>query len=159
MGVVQSLTLQQVGQSQAGNTSTVRILWTSTQTGPSYNEYPRTAYYYVSNNGGAEKEYSVSYKLYKDETTTIVDTTITAPHLSDGTGSVSVRTWMDTDISAGVIEKTASLTLTRIPRGTVNFGASGAWRECETYYGVNGSWVRVKPYFGTGGTWNECGGR
>ncbi len=118
MGVSQSLTLTQSSQNVAANTSTVRILWKSTQTGESHNLYTRTAKYYVSVNGGSEAEYSVSYTLPKSSTQTIVDTTITVNHKTDGTGSIKVRTWMDTDISEGVVEQTKSLTLTTIPRAT-----------------------------------------
>ena len=118
MSVSQTLTLTQTSQNIEGNSSQVRILWKSTQSGASYNAYTRTAKYYVSINGGAEVVYSVSYTLPKGTTKTILDTTITVPHNTDGTGSVKVRTWMDTQISEGVITKTSTLTLTDIPRAT-----------------------------------------
>lgn len=118
MAVSQSLTLTQSSQSVAGNYSKVRILWKSTQTGDSRNGYTRTAKYYVSINGGAETEYSVTYTLPKDSTTTIVDATITVDHKTDGTGTIKVRTWMDTGISAGVITQNKTLTLTTIPRAS-----------------------------------------
>lgn len=118
MAVSQSLTVTQQSQNINNNTSVVRILWTSTQSGGSYNNYTRTAYYYVSINGGSETRYSVSYNLPANTTKTIVDTTITVNHLSDGTGSVKVRVWMDTDIGAGVVQKSQTLTLTTIPRAT-----------------------------------------
>ena len=102
----------------SANTSKVQILWQSTQTGDSWNGYTRVAKYYVSINGGAEKEYSVSYTLPKGTTNTIVDTIITVPHNADGTASVSVRTWMDTGISAGVVEKSQAITLPTIPRAS-----------------------------------------
>lgn len=102
----------------AANTSKVQILWQSTQTGDSWNGYARMAKFYVSINGGAEKEYSISYTLPKSTTKTIVDTIITVNHRSDGTGSVKVRTWMDTGINAGVIEKSETLTLPTIPRAS-----------------------------------------
>ena len=118
MSVSQTLTLTQSSQSIEGNSSQVRILWKSTQSGASYNAYTRTAKYYVSINGGAEVVYSVTYTLPKGTTKTILDTTITVPHNTDGTGSVKVRTWMDTNISEGVIQKSSELTLTTIPRAT-----------------------------------------
>lgn len=118
MAVSQTLTLTQTSQSVEGNSSQVRILWKSTQSGASFNSYTRTAKYYVSINGGAEVVYSVSYTLPKGTTKTVLDITITVPHNADGTGSVSVRTWMDTNISEGVITKTSTLTLTTIPRAT-----------------------------------------
>ena len=126
MAVSQSLTLTEVAGSvnTSANTSKVRILWKSTQSGESWNGYTKTAKYYVSINGGAEKEYSVSYTLPQSTTATILDTTITVSHNGDGSGSVKVRTWMDTGISAGVVEKTQNLTLTTIPRASTISSAS-----------------------------------
>lgn len=118
MAVSQSLTLTQSSQSVSGNTSKVRILWKTTQNDGSFNNYERTAYYYVSINGGPETRYSVKYTLPAGSTKTLVDKTITVEHKADGKGSIKVRTWMDTDISAGVIEKSQSLTLDTIPRAT-----------------------------------------
>ena len=116
MAVTQSLTLTQESQSISNNSSVVKMKWTSTQSGPSKNGYTRTAHYYVSINGGAEQTYSVSYTLPQYTTKTIAEVSITVPHKDDGTGSISVRTWMDTNISAGVVTKSASLTLDTIPR-------------------------------------------
>ena len=118
MGVSQSLWLSETGYDIASNTSTVRIVWSSTQSGGSFNSYERIAKYWVSINGGDETEYSVSYTLPQATTISIVDTTITVNHETDGTGTVSVRTWMDTHISAGVVTKSESLTLTTIPRAS-----------------------------------------
>ena len=121
MAVYQSLSVTEVASSQniADNSSKVRIQWTSTQSGESWNGYTKTAYYYVSINGGAEVAYSVSYTLPQKSTVTIVDTTITVKHKNDGTGVVSVRTWMDTGISAGEVERSQSITLATIPRVSV----------------------------------------
>ena len=118
MSVTQSLSLTESDVKTLNNTSKVRILWQSTQSGESWNGYTRTAKYYVSINGEAEKEYSVSYTLPQNSTKTIVDTTITVTHKSNGSGSVTVRTWMDTSISAGVVTQTKSLNLTTIPRAS-----------------------------------------
>lgn len=118
MAVSQSISLTQGIQNIENNTTQVTFKWTSTQNGESWNGYTRTAYYYVSINGGAETKYSVSYTLPKVSTKTIVSQTFDVTHRSDGTGSISVRTWMDTDISAGVVEKSTSLTLTTIPRAS-----------------------------------------
>ena len=118
MAVYQSLTLSQISQNIQNNTSQVRILWESTQTGASHNDNSRTAYYDVSVNGGEVTQYSVTYTLPTNSTKTILDTIITVPHNNDGTGTVRVRTWMDTRISAGVVEKSQTLTLSTIPRAT-----------------------------------------
>ena len=120
MAVSQSLSVTEVSGSvnTTANTSKVRILWQSTQTGDSHNDFARTAKYYVSINGGAETEYSVNYTLPQNSTKTILDTTITINHRNDGSGTVIVRTWMDTSISAGVVQKSKTLSLTTIPRAS-----------------------------------------
>lgn len=116
MAVSQTLTLTENYVNTAANSSNVRIQWKSKQTGESWNGYSRTAHYYVSINGGAETAYSVTYTLPQNSEVTILDTTITIPHKDDGSGSIAVRTWMDTGISAGVVQKSESLTLTSFPR-------------------------------------------
>ena len=135
MAVTQSLTLTESNVSISSNTSTVRILWKSTQSGDSWNGYARTAHYYVSFDGGPETMYSVRYTLPKNATETILDTTITVAHNQDGTRSIKVRTWMDTDISAGVVEKTSTLALTTIARA-----ASLDALSCSTAY-FNGTFT------------------
>lgn len=121
MAVNQSLSITEVAGSQniSANTSKVRILWTSTQSGDSWNGYTREATYWVSINGGAEQAYPVTYTLPKNSTKTIVDVTITVTHKDNGEGSVKVRTWMDTGISAGEVTLSKSLTLATIPRVSV----------------------------------------
>lgn len=119
MSVFQTLTLEQVGQSITNNTSKVRIKWTSQQTGSSYNDAPGDkAYYYITLNGGTKTEHTVAFTLPQNTTKTILDTTLTVNHKADGTGSIKVETWMDTEISAGVITQTKTLTLDTIPRAS-----------------------------------------
>lgn len=125
MAVSQSLTLSQNGQNVAANTSQLRILWTSTQTGESHNDNIRTAKYYVSVNGGAETEYQITYTLPLQTTKTILDVTITVKHNNEGKCAVTVRTWMDTRISAGEVELSKSLTMTDIARAST-IGATAA---------------------------------
>jgi hypothetical protein len=138
-------------------------LWQSTQSGDSWNGYTRTAKYYVSINGGAETAYSVTYTLPKNSTKTIVDVTLTINHKGDGTGSVKVRTWMDTSISAGVVELNKSLTLTTIPKastidsltcttqyfnGTLTYKytpkSSSYYNRCVIELNLNGAYTQVK---------------
>jgi hypothetical protein len=112
--------VEQIGQSITNNTSKVRIKWTSQQTGSSYNNAPGDkAYYYITINGGTETEHTVAFTLPQNTTKTILDTTLTVSHKADGTGSIKVRTWMDTEISAGVITQTKTLALGTIPRASV----------------------------------------
>lgn len=170
MAVSQSLTLTQVSQSVSGNTSQVRLVWKSTQTGESWSGYTRTAYYYLATNGGSETRYSVDYTLPKGTTKTIVDKTFTVSHKADGTGSVKVRSWMDTHISAGVVEKSASLTLDTIPRATqpsvssssVDMGteitvstprASSSFTHDLAYSFAGGSYVSIATGVGTSYKW------
>lgn len=117
--VEQSLSVTEISQDVDKNTSQVRILWKSTQDADSFNLNTRTAKYYVSINGGAEEEYSVSYTLPAGTTKTILDKTIPVSHKSDGTATIRVRTWMDTKISVGVLEKDSGVvTLTTIARAS-----------------------------------------
>lgn len=163
MAVSQSLTLTESNVSTSANTSKVRILWQSTQTGESWNGYTRTAKYYVSINGGAETEYMVSYTLPQNSTATIVDTTITVTHKPDGSGSVTVRTWMDTSISVGVVTQSKSLNLTTIARastldalscntayftGTMTYKytpkSSSFYNRCNVALNLDGTYTSVK---------------
>jgi len=145
VAVSQSLTVTEVSGSvnNSANTSQVKIRWTSTQTGSSYNDYKKTAKYWVSINGGAETEYTASYRLPQNDTRVIVDTTITVPHKADGTGTVKVRTWMNTGISAGVVEKSAETTLTTIPRASTITSATDT--ILGDYCAV--TWTPLSPTF------------
>ena len=102
MAVQQILTLTQLSQDRAANTSQVRILWKSTQTGGSHNLTERTARYWVDT-GAGETEHTVTYRLNRVSTDTILDTTVTVAHDVSGNGSITVHTWMDTRISAGEV--------------------------------------------------------
>lgn len=120
MAVTQSLQVYEIAGSvdTAANTSKVRILWQSTQSGDSWNGYSRTAKYWININQGGSTEYTVAYTLPKNTTKIIVDDVITVTHRADGTGVVTVYTEMDTGISAGVIEKYTECKLTTIPRAS-----------------------------------------
>jgi hypothetical protein len=154
MAVSQTLILTEVvgSPSVATNTSQVRILWQSTQTGDSRNDYTRTAKYWVAINGGAGTEYSVTYTLPRGTTKTILDTTITVPHKDDGSGTVTVATWMDTDISAGVVEKSQTLTLTTIARASSIDSAANVTlgNACSVKWTPKSSAFRYKLKFSYG---------
>ena len=154
MAVSQTLSVTEVAgsPSAANNTSKVRILWKSTQTGESHNLNTRTAKYYVSINGGAEKEYTLSYTLPLETTQTILDTTITVTHKDDGSGTVKVRTWMDTRISAGVVEKSQTVTLTTIARASeiTSAGAVTLGNKCSVKWTPKSADFRYKLKFSLG---------
>lgn len=171
MSVNQTLTLEQIGQSITNNTSKVRIKWTSQQTGSSYNNAPGDkAYYYITINGGTRTEHTVAFTLPQNTTKTILDTTLTVNHKADGTGSIKVETWMDTEISAGVITQTKTLTLDTIPRASAvsapSTGTLGTALKItidrkspsfsdKLYYKIGGnSAVQLTGYDGTAGTYS-----
>ena len=153
MAVTQSLSVTEVSGSVNidANTSQVRILWTSTQSGDSWNSSTRTAKYYVSINGGEYTEYSVSYTLPQNATVTIVDTTITVTHKDNGSGSVHVKTWMDTGISAGVVEKAYYCSLTDIPKAVsissapaATLGLACSIRCVNNTSSTRDNWIKFK---------------
>lgn len=125
MAVYQSLTLTQLSQDIKTNTSQVHILWQSTQTGSSYNHYANPATYWVSINGGAEFEETENCILPYRETQTLAETTVTVDHDEKGEATVTVRTRMDTKLSAGVVELTKTLVLTPIPRASTVTASDG----------------------------------
>ena len=124
MSVTQTLSITETYVDAEKNSSDVRIVWTSTQSGDSHNDYSKIAKYYISINGAAEIAYAQSYTLPANTTKTIVDLRRTVAHRDDGSATISVRTWMDTGISAGVVEKTKTLHLTTIPRASTITSAS-----------------------------------
>ena len=156
MSVSQSLTVTQVSGSQdvANNTSKVRIVWVSTQTGESYNNYTKTAYYWITTPDGVETKYSVSYTLPKGTAKTILDKTITVTHKADGSGTVSVRTWMDTGISAGEVELgPKKITLETIGRDSAITSAADVYlgNACNVKWTPAAKSLRYKLEFILGG--------
>lgn len=115
MAVYQNLTVTQLGQDLEKNCSQVRILWTSTQTGPSYNMVEDTGHFVLTVNGQEYME-DVRYTLPKQTQQVIVDKVMTVTHDPKGQALVQVQTWMNTKISAGVVELSQSLQLDTIPR-------------------------------------------
>lgn len=129
MAVKQVLTLEQVSQDIVENKSRVRILWTSTQTGGSINKYdPQTKYWVVINGVEPEAPVEGTHDLNQQTTDKILDIEIDVPHDEQGNATVTVRTWMDTRISAGVVELTETLVLTQIPRAA-SISATNAYIE------------------------------
>lgn len=153
MGLSQTLTVTETSYSVTNNTSQVRIKWTSTQSGDTWNGYTRTAYYYYYVNGGSKTTKTVSYTLPKNSTVTIVDTTLTVAHKPDGSGTIKVETWMDTDISYGELTDSKTLTLTTIPRAST-LSVSDSNRTLEVQQTLSAD--RKSSSFTHTLTW-ECG--
>ena len=115
MAVYQNLTVTQLEQDLENNCSQVRILWTSTQIGPSYNMVEDTGHFVLTVNGQEYME-DVRYTLPKQTQQVIVDKVMTVTHDPKGQALVQVQTWMNTKISAGVVELSQTLQLDTIPR-------------------------------------------
>lgn len=134
MSVSQNLTITQVSQSIANRTSTIRILWTTTQTGTSYNNYSKdgTCAVYLNGSTAAYKTYSVSSTLPKQSTKTILDTTLVVNHDSNGECAVNVRTSMATGLNAGTITLSENLTLDTIYQASTLTASDGTLGKAQT---------------------------
>lgn len=111
MAIEQKLTLTQL-ESEQNDRYRVRILWTSTQTPPHWNNVSHYGYLYYAINNGTETTVSVRYKLPEETEQTILDTVIEIPVTGTEPVTVSARTWMDTYLpSVGVVELAESLAL------------------------------------------------
>ncbi len=125
MAVYQSLSVSQVSQNLEENTSEIRILWQSTQSGGSYNLVEHTANYWISVNGQPEQQFAVTYHLPGHTAQPIVDVVLTVAHNEKGEAAIQVRTWMDTHISAGVVELSQTLVADKIPRASTLMATDG----------------------------------
>lgn len=125
MGVSQSFTVTNVSQDIENNTSDIRIKWTSTQSGSSYNNNLNTAWITVRANGERVMTLEPTYKLTANTTVTVYDDVITVPHNDAGECYLEVSAWMGTNISAGEIEHYKDLQLPMIPRASTLSGENG----------------------------------
>lgn len=132
MAVSQEYYVEQVSQSIANNSSVIRIMWLSTQSGGSYNNNANTAWVNVRANGTLVRTFSPTYKLTANTTVTVIDTTLTVPHDAEGKCEVSVNFYMETGISAGTIDETRTLTLSTIPRASTLTAPNGTLGQAMT---------------------------
>ena len=110
---VSTHTLTQVSQDIANNQSVVRYLVKITTSGQSHNDNNITTTYYIDG-----VKYTKTHKLPLNSTTTVADKTVTIQHSSDGTRSVSANFSTPTQISAGTMTGSKTLTLQTIPRAS-----------------------------------------
>lgn len=107
-------TLQRVGEPNiALNQSTVQYLVKITTSGASHNDNNITTTFYIDG-----VKYTKTHKLPSNTTTTVVDKTVTITHNNDGTRSVTASFSTPTNISAGTMTGSKTLTLDPIPRYT-----------------------------------------
>lgn len=126
MGVSQTLTVTVKNHSVAGKYTDVLVELRSTQTGASYNNITGRAFVYFTISGSAGYQTaefeagSITYTLPKNSTVLIYSKTHRIYHNTGGVAPVvKVRTWLDTRISEGVIQKTQTVTLPIVPAPTV----------------------------------------
>lgn len=125
MAVYQNLSVTQLGQNGEENTSVIKILWQSTQTGPSYNAIADTGRYTVIVNGQEQVTREVTFVLPPNTTETIVSAEEVIFHNDKGEAEVTVKTWMNTHISAGIVELSQTLKLDPIPQASTVVASDG----------------------------------
>ncbi len=125
MAVYQNLSVTQLGQNGEENSSVIKILWQSTQTGPSYNAIADVGRYTVTVNGQEQFTREVTFVLPQNTTETIVSAEEVIFHNDKGEAEVTVRTWMNTHISAGIVELSQTLKLDPIPQASTVIASDG----------------------------------
>lgn len=123
MAVLQNISLSITGQSIENNTSTVRILWQSSQTGSSGSSESCSGRCYISVNHGPEQEYAVTCALLPKSTVTVLDTRVTVSH--DLTGSCLVTARIQLDTPEGQINQAKGITLPTLPTASIVTATSG----------------------------------
>lgn len=116
MATYSKLTVSKVAGSSdiLAATSKVQIKLTVTTTGDSWNAADTTRGYIDID--GTKVASLDKKRFYKQSTTTIYSGTHTVQHNADGTKTIKVHSYFDTDIAAGVLEDTVTLKLDDIPR-------------------------------------------
>lgn len=125
MAVYQNLTLTQVSQNIDENSSKIGILWQSTQTGASYNAIADVGRYSIYVNDQLLCTEEVTYWLPQNTTQTIAQVEKTILHNGKGEAEVTVLTWMNTHISAGIVELRQTLKLDPIPQASIVTATDG----------------------------------
>lgn len=125
MGVTCNLTVTERSYSIPNNTSQVYVKLTATTTGPSYNNYGPSGTITID---GVTHNYSKN--IPRNSTTTLYEDTKTITHNTDGTKKLTVSYRFDTEISAGVLTGSRTITLTDIPRASSVTCADGNIRKC-----------------------------
>lgn len=170
MALSLSISTSQGTQSVANNTTQLTVNVNISWTYGSYDHYGSSKY--VTING--KTYYFSSVKINPNRTTsgsqTLYSTTVTIPHNSDGTKTVSIYASVTTATSSGTVTASRSVTLTTIPRATtpslsassVALGsvvtistprASSAFTHSLHYRIGSGSWVAIATNVGTSHSW------
>lgn len=132
MAVKQWVNITEKGVDKTNNTSTVIIQWyskqdiTPGQSESSHNNSATGDIYIRFNRNGEKAEgtgdkynpYPIrsTYKLEPKTTNLLKTLTLKVPHRYDGTGSIFVYTWMNTETTSKIVKTTTYKELTSIPR-------------------------------------------
>lgn len=170
MALSLSISTSQGTQSVANNTTQLTVNVNISWTYGSYDHYGSSKY--VTING--KTYYFSSVKINPNRTTsgsqTLFSTTVTIPHDSDGSKTVSIYASVTTATSSGTVTASRSVKLTTIPRATtpslsassVALGsavtistprASSAFTHSLHYRIGSGSWVAIETNVETSYSW------
>lgn len=113
MAVYLSISISQISQNQAANTSTVGVSVVATWKGKSYNRLNPAGYVIID---GARHDFRSSFNAGETSagSQTLYSTNVTVHHDSNGNKTVSCSASFATGVSSGTIGASASLALTRI---------------------------------------------
>lgn len=127
MGVTCNLTATEKNYSISDNSSQLYVKLTATTTGASFNNYGPSGSITIDGT-----KYTFSKNIPQNKTTTLFEKTLTIDHNTDGKKSVSISYSFNTEISAGTLTGSRTVTLTTIPRASSVTCADGNIRQC--YY-------------------------
>ncbi len=169
MAVSGSISIKQNSQNIANNTSSITVTGTATMSGPSYDYYTRTGTLTIDG-----KDYSFSATFPENTTKTLFSKTVTVTHNSVGektvSASFSIKTGMTGTLPNGVISKSTSKKLTKIPRTskvsmsstnfyigstiTINTNRASSSFTHTAVIKFNGTTVRTQTNIGASYSWN-----
>lgn len=131
MAVSISLSVTQNSQSTANNTSNITVKVNYSWTYGSYNRDSSTKYVKINGTKYSFNDADINPNATTSGSGTLYTKTLNISHNADGTKSVEVYAYVDTDISSGVLTKSTTKTLTTIPRAST-VAATSAYVENES---------------------------
>ena len=118
MAVSISLSITQNSQSITNNTSNVTVKVNYSWTYGSFNRDSSTKYVTINGTKYSFNDADINPNATTSGSGTLYTKTLDIKHNTDGTGKVEVSAYVDTDVSSGILKKSATKTLTTIPRAS-----------------------------------------